>query len=642
MLARTRRALAGTYFAEQVASARFDLVNVSHERDDMSRPGTKGSMTGREEESQSAPGSSSGRRRRIYGDGNKCTLLPALANIDPLLDAGDDPITNTPSVTTWESKPEVKDKREKHLHRIDRTSARLCRGERPKIRRGAQGRGTPSDMEVVATLTQPLAYFPKNAMPGTLRPLSKSKRKHNTYQDAVQAGLAGTDMACRLRRKCHTDASFFRQDPHQSASTLRSCSSVKSLVTTEIAVVPEDPVEAYFNTNMQNEKSNFPAEDGTDAADYRTTLEGPRGSRSATAQPEDTKAQRERTSTSEIMKDKVARISRFGSANDVDLASVAAEHLEVSLVTKADEVDPHTNILESFMPSQKMSQLRREAAQSLRMFVFGNIGTEGKKALTAKDCDRIIREKVGTKHQVHCVHSLWDKLDDDASGFVDMSEFKAFVDTAMKRIGDLKNELARSALDGVKPNLSCSHGFSLEYFQSGTTEENAKFAAKMCDRLQQALLGKKETFVLEDLLRIVWPCSTNADLKVMRAWCRENAISAWRSPTPRKLAKDELEALSAVFRFFDNDSSGSVTIEELILSGLMDKETATRYMAEVDGPDGDGELNMMEFCELFCPTGFRAHSRAEKGTDETGQRLVFDERVGGWRLEDMDPGSLFS
>lgn len=129
----------------------------------------------------------------------------------------------------------------------------------------------------------------------------------------------------------------------------------------------------------------------------------------------------------------------------------------------------------------------------------------------------------------------------------------------------------------------------------------------------------------------------------MKKWVNELELTTWRMSTPRQLGKDEFDALAAVFQGFDSDHSGHVSIEELIHSGLLDRDQASKYVAEYD-ENGDGDLSILEFTELFCPTGFKAHSHAKVGTDELGRRLVFDERMSGWRLEDMDPGKagLFS
>merc|ERR1712228_172559 len=107
----------------------------------------------------------------------------------------------------------------------------------------------------------------------------------------------------------------------------------------------------------------------------------------------------------------------------------------------------------------------------------------------------------------------------------------------------------------------------------------------------------------------------------MKGWCEEFALhnARWRVPPPRVLPLNELEALKAVFKYYDKDCSGSVTAEELIHTGLLDKETARKYVYEMDS-DGNGELSITEFCELLCPTGYRSTLEAEMGTTPEGQR----------------------
>jgi len=96
------------------------------------------------------------------------------------------------------------------------------------------------------------------------------------------------------------------------------------------------------------------------------------------------------------------------------------------------------------------------------------------------------------------------------------------------------------------------------------------------------------------------------------------------------LARPDFEGLVAVFKFFDKDSSGSVSFEEMVDSGLMDRETATSYLREWD-KNTSGELCLNEFCEMLCPIGYRAHDKAERGTDAEGRLVVLDRKTGSWR-----------
>eukprot|EP00929_Paragymnodinium_shiwhaense_P041089 TRINITY_DN21373_c0_g1_i1.p1 TRINITY_DN21373_c0_g1~~TRINITY_DN21373_c0_g1_i1.p1 ORF type:complete len:677 (-),score=70.89 TRINITY_DN21373_c0_g1_i1:10-2040(-) len=673
MLPRARKALAGTYFAEQVASASYDLVCVTH-ADHNSRPTTSATsavpgqggcpVNAKVGQMHGPPGSGAGRRRghNARNDNVKCTTLPALNNIDSLLNsssatgsrkAHDDEMPTSPLATRNKCRMEV---RARHSERIRRTAARLCRGE--MTRRRNEDVATPGDAEALASLTQPLPYFTQALSSGRENMTGDSWRssprrtpRHSCYQEAVQAGLARTDYEKRPR-SMHLKDSLSRQLAPKvrqnkagrrggsETQSMKTSDSVRSLLLVHEPVVPEDPVGAYFNWEKEH-KNGQKDTDPTSVMDAvtrlatetntgSTPLATPRGLQNITAgmvagemlvkegacsQPKDSVAV-------EACAEKSSQ-DRPSTNKDLAAARDGGE--------KTETVDAvHNQILDSIGLSGKMSQLRKEASQSLRMFIFGNLGNDSKKSSSAKDIDRILRERVGSKPQVQSLYTLWSKLDGDQSGSVDIVEFRQFVEKAAKDILDIKN----GDIEAKKAAL----GFSLGAFDGATPEDNMKFAQKLCERVGMALLGKKSSFVVEDLIRIIWPCSQNSDLKIMRSWCKEFEMTTWRTPTPRQLPKAEFEALAAVFRFFDNDGSGTVTTEELVQSGLIDKEQAHRYVCEVDGPDGDGELSMLEFCELFCPTGYRAHSRAKVATDELGRPLVFDARLNGWRLEDVDPG----
>jgi len=102
-------------------------------------------------------------------------------------------------------------------------------------------------------------------------------------------------------------------------------------------------------------------------------------------------------------------------------------------------------------------------------------------------------------------------------------------------------------------------------------------------------------------MRFLWPCAGNDDLRKMKGWCEKFALNnlRFRVPPPKVLPPNELEALKAVFKFYDKDSSGSVTAEELIHTGLLDKDTARKYVFEKDA-DGDGDIHYGEFIAWLC------------------------------------------
>jgi Ca2+-binding EF-hand superfamily protein len=576
-----------------------------------------------------------------------------------------------------DSRREVLDRR---AHRIGKISRRLCRGE-PPMRR-AQDCGTPNDFDVVASLTQPLAFFTKQlASPREMvsRRLAGGAR-HKSYEDAIEAALAGTVLHMRPRKKKSLKSlSPGRHSPKNkqntaSTGTLQSSQShsTKSLEIIEVPVLPENAAEAFLRSAelaeleqkwqpQQSEMGNVEErgrrqresivqslrlgnEDSeeTQALRQKLAMEKPQalgdqavGRSSVLAVGAPQQAQEDPASAG-VNSPSRSDPERPSDQDKMQAADEEGKDAKTGDGTGNEEVnaavnarDPLQNVLDGFGGAAKLGTSRKEAAQSLRVFIFGQL-TESKKALSPKDIDRALRDKTGSRAQVQSLYAFWRKLDSDRSGCVDIKEFKEFVDAALKDITD-----GHSRVRG---------GFSMQAFKDGSPEENARFATQITDRVGQVLLGKKATFVIEDVMRIIWPCSRTQDLKSMKSWFNECELTTWRTKTPPLLPKDQFDALASVFHFFDKDGSGSVTVDELIHSGLMDKEQAQKYVMEVDGPDGDGELCQNEFCELFCPTGFRAHAEAEKGTDEQGQRLVFDKRMNGWRLEEMDPAKagLFS
>jgi Ca2+-binding EF-hand superfamily protein len=243
--------------------------------------------------------------------------------------------------------------------------------------------------------------------------------------------------------------------------------------------------------------------------------------------------------------------------------------------------------IEIVSQNQKMPLVRKEASEALRGFIYG---PEHFKGLDKEQRDKMLYEPHGTKSQVIALERVWNQLDEDNSGRVNIQEFRAFAKT----------------------------GHHLQ---------------KLSDKVMGPLLGKKSSFTIEDMMRIIWPCATLNDVKNMKRWIEE--YHSWVKPTkcPETIKAEELEALIHNFKFFDQDGSGQVTFAELTESGLLDKDMADRYMQEWDD-DGSGELNQMEFCEMFCMAGYKVHEEATSATDSDGNRVLFVEDGIGWHRKD--------
>jgi len=221
-------------------------------------------------------------------------------------------------------------------------------------------------------------------------------------------------------------------------------------------------------------------------------------------------------------------------------------------------------------------------------------------------------EPCGTREQVKQLHAVWDRLDVDNSGTVELHELKRFAD--------------RSVVQDRRISLM---GPMAAFVTSTSPEENTKIIAKMCDRLTLYMVGRKTlTLSVEDFIEFLWPCAGPQERQTMKNWYDEFAVSnaRWCVPAPEVCPPSKLKELKAVFRHFDKDRVGIVSVDELISVGLLHREMAK----------AGTELNLDEFFTMMCPTGFRPDSTAETGTTRDGERILLDHRLGCWRLENVD------
>lgn len=263
----------------------------------------------------------------------------------------------------------------------------------------------------------------------------------------------------------------------------------------------------------------------------------------------------------------------------------------------------------------------------MRLFVFGHVGNEGLR--TARERDRVYAESIGTREQVRALHNLWQRLDNDGSGRVDIGEFRALAEPYMKDM--LSGVSPDSTMDGATPWVLAAAAFP----ELRSPEDMPRFVSKLSDRLAQLLLGKKSSFTVEDMMRLIWPSAQISDLREMRRWTQEflRAARRRRVEPPPVLPEADFEGLCSVFRYFDEDGSGEVLMDELVSRGLIYEDQADSYFRQWD-KNGDGVLDLLEFCVMMCPNGYRAHSEARIGTRLDGTRIIFDPILNYWRLED--------
>lgn len=279
-------------------------------------------------------------------------------------------------------------------------------------------------------------------------------------------------------------------------------------------------------------------------------------------------------------------------------------------------------------PSKKLGPLRRETCRMLRFFVYGAIGDE--EYLTAQEKEEIFKEQIGTKEKAQMLYQMFQNIDEDGSGRVNIAEFRGFAEKTIM-----------SRLSSDVPVVVGSPKFGTPAWASvRSPEESAKFVAKLCDKLGMALLEKKSSFCLEDLMKIIWPGAQVPQLKTMAKWCYDGDYTAAkvRVKTPPVLPKQDFDGLCSVFEYYDEDHSGMVSGDELLNKGLIYEDQMEALLKDWD-QDGDGHLDVLEFCEMMCPLGFRAHEQAHTGSRSDGTRLIFDRALGCWRIDEKYEGT---
>jgi len=368
----------------------------------------------------------------------------------------------------------------------------------------------------------------------------------------------------------------------------------------EIKCVPEDAVEAFFNAEQEMKQQKVAAAEAASAE----------------------KNKKHNLLTRRRSFRTMVRIAVQATKSNGNRAESADENRDASQLT--DAVGWETAI-DSIVSKQHINSSWKEACRLMRTFIYGCVGDEGNKS--KKEADRVFQEVIGTRKMVGILYEKWTKLDHDHSGRVDLIEFRDFAKQEMD---------ARWASErgGASPKAA-----------KRTDADDEQFVEKLCERVEKLLLDKKSSFAIEDMMRLIWPAARVSELKQMKQWCREKAMRESRSKIkpPPLLPKEELEGLRSVFMLFDSDGDGRVDFEELVREGVIYEDQRDQYTREWDH-NGDGSLDLYEFCEMMCPAGYRAHARARVGSLADGRKVLYDVQLGKWRLEDaadeLDPGWL--
>lgn len=604
----TQSTLAGTYLAEQTAPGSYTLTSA----DD-----------GKKQHTATSSSSSSKRNKRtLHGaaGADVCTVLPALTKLEPLLDSSEDAFwpAATP-VTPWNRTAP-----QKSASKTDTTGAVLHVAES----------STGSKEEPVASKSPNAAKALKYKAKGP--PRDPEKVFDRLTKDAEKRkARKKRGISPPPRRAASPESTLTYENEEESADDLATwgyqfrLATTGSKTPTQMSVSPEPSRHLSMDSGGYSRESPEPSRSSSrarshishhalfDEALQRTgsacranSPHGGRqyapsfwvGKRSKTLQeqlqninvlPEDSvktffeneqRKQEEFRRQSLIEEKKTARRSMLQNAvtKTKELnQSLNQEALKPSL--KTTEWD---NLLDSVMVAKKISPAAREACEAMRAVVLGP-DPPADQMSSREAHQRSYLSSVGPEDQIFQVWRFWRNIDDDNSGRVDFREFRSHLQTMPKDI------------------------------------------ATLAEKSMKQLLMKKSSFTVEDVLKVLWPCADAKNLANMKAQLDDFGSANHRRQTPPLISDDDLREMIENFQYFDKDASGSVTCQELLESGLLDEEQATRFMRDFDS-DGSGEISVWEFCEMFCPVGFRAYPEAHHATDSEGNRLVYEEGW-GWR-----------
>jgi len=342
-------------------------------------------------------------------------------------------------------------------------------------------------------------------------------------------------------------------------------------VNNELEVCPEDPVEAFFTSEQEmvqeqerlkkeNEENNSPFRKGASCA-LKQLVKKHKKDIHHLHPVDDHEVKR---GASEKQRSTVTNNAAAGEDRK-DLWGSVMTAIKKDKELHEDD-DPGSPRMTTMAPnSSKISAERKEACQMLRFFVFGT------EQVTPQDVENLFCQQIGTKDQVRQLFRIWSKLDDDDSGRVDVSEFRAFAEKHFahkKSEADLMNKMQKSdaeeAADRKKQvekrgtrhqKLVETEMKSLEATLQRTDEDSAQFITRLCEKVAHMLLGKKSSFAIEDMMRVIWPSAELPHIKLMKGWCRELKKEAEenRVNTPPVIDNAEIEALRSVFEHFCED-----------------------------------------------------------------------------------------
>lgn len=238
---------------------------------------------------------------------------------------------------------------------------------------------------------------------------------------------------------------------------------------------------------------------------------------------------------------------------------------------------------------------------------------------------------------------LWKYLDEDKSGRVDMQEFHKGAELRLRQTlrskeGDVKGHSAGT--EYLMKRLFSPEELGIEDFKNldpRTVRE--KLVSRICDKCGGLLFSKKSSFTMLDMIRLLWPCATLNTIKVMTDWTEEiiEECKQHRVEPPPVLDEEQYDGLCSIFKHYDQEykSTGELHFDYLVDVGLIYQDQIHKWREDWDA-DGNGMLDLEEFCDMMCPAGYRATKKSVVGSLEDGRRVRYDHWIDGWRAEQLE------
>eukprot|EP00929_Paragymnodinium_shiwhaense_P113067 TRINITY_DN81332_c0_g1_i1.p1 TRINITY_DN81332_c0_g1~~TRINITY_DN81332_c0_g1_i1.p1 ORF type:complete len:670 (-),score=165.76 TRINITY_DN81332_c0_g1_i1:124-2133(-) len=369
---------------------------------------------------------------------------------------------------------------------------------------------------------------------------------------------------------------------------------IKAHIELHVNVIPDDPVSAYFKAEEERRVTaamrrrqgflklrSISADDAQSFARSKPpSLKGLIDKHMEMLQPEMGQLKNRGATDS-------TRLEMPGRGpSDKHLASGSPPSQRKKPVVNLSEVVDLAMSSEQEKVDKTLLANAKEMSRLVRTYFFG---------LQEELPDSVAREKIGTKELVGQLHHLWRRLDVDGSGRVPIEEFR----NRSKRMG--KDRLMANA----------------DY-----------------EKLVKWMFAKKSAVSFEDVLKFVWPAANLTDTRTMQRWCVELESKAKREriAPPPVLPQADVDGLCSIFRLFDDSGDGKAQFEELVTHGLLYPDQKEDFQKEWD-KNGDGDLDVFEFCEMMCPTGYRAFEGSLVGSLPDGRKVLYDAALCCWRLE---------